>query len=206
MYSNQKPLRKAAEQALRQQGYETEILKGSGGARLRIRKDGQEGLALVRTSSDRWVGWMRKDGEWKGFEEADLVVVAAIDNMQRPRDIEVYAFEPEVVHQAYVDNLAARLRSNPDFRTDAPVFIGLDPCLKGKPSSTASNLKEQALWSSVLPLDDADKAVQEPSAAAPATVRPSETREKFAARVRQEFADLIGVPADKVSIEFRVAM
>lgn len=205
MYDNQKMLRRAAQKALSDQGYLVEVVKGSGGARLFVSKDGDRGLVQVRTSSDRWVGWMRKGGKWKGFDEAKLVVIAAIDNVQRPREVEVHAFSPPVVRDAFAANLAARERANAGFSKTAPVFIGLDPCLKGKPSSTSSDLKARAMWTARYPLDEAEH-LDEVRAEAPPVARRPETREKFAARVRQEFADLIGVPAEAVSIDFRVSM
>jgi hypothetical protein len=205
MYTNQRPLRRAAEKALRMKGFKTLVQVGSGGARVAIESGGRKGLALVRTSSDRWVGWMRKDGEWKGFDEAEVIIVSSIDNVQRPRMIEIYAFDPKIVRDAFEKNLAARVAANPRFKVTAPVFVGLDNCKKGKPSSVSSNLSASALWMLKLPIDEADPASAAENTNSPAKT-PVETREKFAARVRQEFADLVGVPVDKVGIEFRVSL
>ena len=109
MYDNQNPLRTAAHAALVQEGYSVRQAKGIAGARLSVERDNERLLALVRTSSDRWLGWMRdQEGAWRGLSEGDLVVAAVLTSSKDAA--EVYAFRSTDVEQALTDNLAARLK------------------------------------------------------------------------------------------------
>jgi hypothetical protein len=139
----QQSLRKLAAEALERHGFEVkEAVKCTGGARLKVEKAGAETLALVRTSSDRWVGWMRDpSGALKGLDDADIVVVAALD----PRDdsVEVLAFEPADVRAAFEANIAAR---GEGLGRQSPVFICLDETRKEGAASVSSNFKTKAIW------------------------------------------------------------
>jgi hypothetical protein len=203
MYDNQKMLRGLVQVGLKQKGYDVEVLKGTGGARLRLSKDGKTNLALVRTSSDRWLGWMRKeDGEWRGMGDGNLIIAAVLDSDEKPTKAEIYAFDPADVQKAFKDNLAAREASSPDLKKTAPIFVCMDET-KGKgAANVGSNLKAKAQWKLELPLDAAPPAEEAPVS----TAKPKESKESFAARVRQEFADLLGVSVENVSVEFKVSL
>ena len=138
-----------ATEALARHGFEVqEPVKGTGGARLKATRDGETVLVLVRTSTDRWVGWMRDaKGRLKGLDEADLVVVAALDNPAKPDAVEVLAFAPEVVLEAFEANIAARKAHGGSLSASSPVFVCLDETRKEKPASVGGNLKQHALWS-----------------------------------------------------------
>jgi hypothetical protein len=201
MYDNQRSLRRLAQEALRREGYSTEIV-GRSGARLRVTKDGVTAFTLVRTSSDRWLGWMRAADRWRGLEVAELIVAAVLNKQKN--QAEVYALAPKDVREAFDRNLAARKAQNPTLSETAPNFVCMDQDERGGPASVGSNLKAKALWSYDLPLD-AVGPPEESDAPKPAAA-PNETKEGFAARVRQEFANLIGVSVEKVSVDFHVRL
>ncbi len=195
-YANQKPLRAVAERALFNQGYEVEVVRGSGGARLAATKGGKSSNVAVRTSSDRWVGWMRdENAEWRGMRGADLIVVAALG----PNGADIYAFDSKPVEKAFDENLAAREANNADLSKTAPIFVCLDAVAPGRgPSATSSNLKAKALWSETLPLALATEATA-------GEVSLPDAEEGFVDRVRREFAGRVGVAVEKVTVEFKVS-
>jgi len=195
-YANQKPLRAAAERGIANQGFKVEVVRGSGGARLTATKGGKSINVAVRTSSDRWVGWMRdENGKWRGMRDADLIVVAALG----PNGAEIYAFDSAPVEKAFDANLAAREANNAVLSKTAPIFVCLDTVAPGRgPSATSSNLKAKALWSETVPLV-LTAEVTAPEVAAP------EAEESFVDRVRREFADRVGVAVEKVTVEFKVS-
>jgi len=217
-YRYQKLLRAAALEAIRSRGYDARPIKGTGGARVALSVGGNEGTAFVRTTADRWIVWMRDDvtGEFKGFgEPAKIVVVAALDDQGGATKGGVFAVAPADVHKAFHDNLAARMTSNPSLARHAPVSVCLDRMERGGVTDTGSGLKEKAIWTAILPLPSTEP--DEEAAAAPDSFEHAvaerdaeepirETKEGFAARVRQEFAELMGVSVDKVRIEFHVAL
>jgi len=195
-YVNQKPLRAVAERAIANQGYKVEVVRGSGGARLTATKGGKSLDVAVRTSSDRWVGWMRdENGEWRGMHDADLIVVAALG----PNGADIYAFDSKPVEKAFDENLAARKANNAELSKTAPIFVCLDTVAPSRgPPATNSNLKAKALWSETLPLAPAAEVVAGEVAA-------SNAEEGFVDRVRREFADRVGVAVEKVTVEFKVS-
>src|SRR4051812_31010055 len=107
MYDNKELLRRHARTALESQGYKVESLKYG---RLIAIKDGKRSRVMVRTSSDRWIGWMRRrdTGAWNGMEDADLVVTSALDQQREPSKAEVCAYLPEVTKGTFDEHLAAR--------------------------------------------------------------------------------------------------
>ncbi len=128
-YANQKPLRAAAEQALLKRGYNVEVVRGYGGARLVATKNGESVNVAVRTSSDRWIGWMRDENSvWRGMREADLILAAALNN----QNAEVFALNPTDVEKSFNENLESRQANNPDLQASAPIFVCLDPVPTGR--------------------------------------------------------------------------
>jgi len=186
-------LRQSARKALSERGYERiEPVRGAAGARLECTKNGASVLALVRTSANRAVGWMRDEatGAWRGLHEAGVVVVAALDDESKPTRVEVYGFAPSALREALDAMLAVRVARAPELARSAPVFVYLDDRRPGLPGG----VKDAALWRTTLPLPGAQSA----SAAA--------AKAGFVARVREQFARLMGVPVDKVAVEFRVTV
>jgi hypothetical protein len=184
MNEHQTALRRAARTALTGRGWQTVTpVPGAGGARLECASETVRLLALVRTSANRAVGWMRDDsGALRGLDEAGLVVVAALDDEARPTRADVYGFEPAALRAAYDEMLAFRLAKAPELAKTAPLFIYLDERKPGLPGA----VKTRALWTATVKLDKAA-----PDAG-------------FIERVRGQFARMMGVPADKVVVEFRV--
>jgi hypothetical protein len=199
MYDNQKPLRAAAKAAVEAQGYSAEIVRGSGGARLRLKKDGKELFALVRTSSDRYLGWMRTDeGEWRGMKDADLIIAAAVD-ANDPGVADIYALSPGDVERAFNENLKSREVRTPNLKRSAPIFVCLDTVPAHKAWAAGGNLKQAAMWSARMELGG-----NKPHTPAQSATTASDL-ESFKARVREEFAARVGVRPEQVTVEFRVS-
>jgi len=219
MYDNQRPLRAAAKAAAEAQGYSAEVVRGSGGARLDLEKDGKKYFALVRTSSDRYLGWMRtEEEEWRGMKDADLIIAAAL-NAQRPGTADVYGLSPQDVEQAFDANLKSRdARAEGRLSKSAPIFVCLDTVPPHKAWAAGGNLKTLAKWSTTVKLGTDTPETSEvvvratrqllgtPTPSLTMAERdPASARESFIARVKEEFATLVGVKPEQVSVEFRVS-
>ena len=219
MTDNQQSLRTIARDVLIHRGMtDVQPIKGSGGARLDALEDGHPTRIMVRTSSDRWVGWMRSShGELKGLDDAALVVVAALDTPIKPREVEVYAFEPLAIREAFEANLAAREAKG--LSESAPLFVCLDKSDSDKPSAVSSDLKARALWSETVPLN-AGEAVDEeiieakkPDDSVKGDVHKEVVAtedfgkmdiEGFLQSVKAELAARLNVPAKSLSLELRL--
>ena len=207
-YANQRPLRRAAEHALRAQGWSVDVVRGSGGARLKIRRGAEALNVAVRTSSDRWVGWMRVNGgqQWRGMRDADLIVVAALAGRTTA---EVYGFDPFVFEQSYNANLAARL-ANGALSDHAPVFVCIDPVAPSRGAASAgADLASRALWRTEVQLfgdDTPSSTMTVTDSLTSPTSAEHDVTESFIDRVRREFAERNGVSVEKVAVEFKISV
>jgi hypothetical protein len=184
-----------------------------------LSKNSQTSLALVRTSSDRWVGWMRtSNGAWRGLDDGDLIVVAVL---AAEGQAEVFGFDRATIQAAFDANLAARRARNPKLSLNAPIFVCLDHVAGDAARSVGSNLKAKALWRAVVPLagrvmtqgeqPETRPRVKEPQAHS-ATGNPcgqkssEELKNDLADRVRADVAAAMGVAVEKITIEIRVTL
>lgn len=160
MYDHQSELRAAAHAALVKQGYEI-VEDRYAGARITLRKDGNTIATAVRTSVNRWVGWMRTaTGDWRALADAEIIVVATFDDETRPSKIQVYCFRQSDIRSSFDERLETRTAKNPKLSKKAPVFICLDPY---KDRSRGVNVKAKALWSLDLALGIGPASVERPA-------------------------------------------
>src|ERR1700680_5124194 len=111
----------AAKQAARDQGYTLSRVPGRGlSNEWKAEKGGKTVRASIRTTRDRWIAFLPLEGgtKWKTLDSAQLVIVAAVDSKEDPKNIEVYIFPAKEVRQRFDDAYKARLaegRSIPDY-------------------------------------------------------------------------------------------
>ena len=161
------------------------------GARLIASKDSETLSVAVRTSLSRRVRLMpRDDGSWRTVSEAELVVVA-VPAYRKSTAIEVLGFEPKKM----IGRFNAALKSLPGgSKSDLPVVIALDEKTRRGSRNVPADLKSAALWHHVLPLN----------APLLLDVASSQSQKGFVERVKREFAELNGVHASKVTVEFKI--
>ena len=190
-------LRACARTALEQRGFSVELIPGAGvvpGVRLKATKNSNTLIVAVRTSLRRAIGLMRNpDGGWKTIPNVDEVVAVtpATDDL---RCVEVFGFDPKILIKIFDAALAAQLKRYPRLSNEAPIFVSLDEGRRGGTTKTISNLKAQAQWNLIMPLDLTTTA---------GSYR-SEANTGFIERVKREFAELNGVDVSKVSVDFRI--
>jgi hypothetical protein len=217
MKLRKRQLRECARIALERRGLRVELKPGAGivpGARLRTFLGSDERQVAVRTSLDREVGFMRHpDGRWRTIIKVDEIVVAA-PSADDPNSAEVLSFDREALTQACDAALAAQLTETPKFSPKAPLFIALDPPKRQAPnkrqlssrrrsSNVFWNLKEKAIWSTLIPLADVPtgKATTMPAKSFIEQLKPGES---FIEQVKREFARLNRVHVSQVAVEFKI--
>ena len=188
-------LRECARKALEDRGYSVEDIGGAGvvpGARLRISRGSKKNTVAVRISLERKVGFVRNpDGGWKTLPFVDYVVVVT-PSAEDPNCAEVLGFTRKAITEVFDGELAARKKRNPDFSPKAPIFVPLDPIKGGKASDRG--LKGLKGWQRDVPLASVpsqQRAKGEPVSA-------------FVDRVKREFAQLIGIKEENVTVEFLI--
>ena len=189
-------LRRAAWAALQNEcGYRIEVDERrqgvAPGARLLATKGSRTLRVAVRTSLTRRVRLMpRGDGSWRTVSDVDLVVVA-VPAYRKSTAIEVLGFDPETMIGRFNAALKGRRGGS---ETDLPVVVALDEKTRRGSRNVPADLKSAALWHHVLPLD----------APSLLDVANSQSHKGFVERVKREFAELNGVDASKVTVEFKI--
>src|SRR4051812_33389373 len=94
----------AARKGLEEAGYQAERIPGRGLSNVwNVTKDGRKQAASIRTTRNRWIAFPPLDGglRWKTLDGVDLVVVASVDQVEKPRNIEIYIFEASEVRECF---------------------------------------------------------------------------------------------------------
>ena len=146
----------AATRALKEAGYAPQRLPGRGRANVwKIEEGGQAKRVSVRTTRDRWFAFppLNNGTKWKTLSDADIVVVASVDNPDDPNRIEVYRFDADEVRSRFDAAYKARIqagRSEPD---NFGMWVALDADSRGLPASVGSGLASEHGPIAVYPLD-----------------------------------------------------
>ena len=83
----------AAKRALEEQGYSMERVPGRGLSNIwKVSKGGKTQVASIRTTQDRWFAFppLNDGTKWKTLDDADIVVVAAVDDRDDPTAVETF--------------------------------------------------------------------------------------------------------------------
>ena len=201
---------------LNKAGYQWQRVANSGRKRVWIiEKDGQRTKVAVRTTQDRWFAFPRKNDGWKTLDEVGVesVVVAAVDDPDKPKNIEIYLFPVDAVRQCFNENYKARDEAGHAIvkvhQGRFGMWIALDRQNSGAAALVGSGLAQDFPAIAIVPVAGAgDKASLEhpleldrprgdylPRTATIADVI-------FVARRR--IAEISGMPFDKVSLELRI--
>ena len=137
----------AAKRALEEQRLTLERVPGRGlsnvwratGAKL-------NGDISIRTTRDRWFAFPPLHGGtvWKTLDDVQWVVVAAVDSVRNPRNVEVYLSSARDVRKRFSEAYAARTAKEHVVRDDFGMWINLDRDGR-EPYSAGSGLANASL-------------------------------------------------------------
>ena len=188
-------LRDAAQLALRQHGYEVAVRIATGAApcaRLTAVKGQTKLDVAVRTSQRREVGLVRgQTGRWKTVSKVHQILVAVPSKPSKSSDrVEVVCFDSGTLIKAF-ENHARKLELA--IEPEVPVFVPLDSVRPKGSNAETSGLKASALWSEEFQINELR--------------RQSKARQfdKFIASVTRDFAELVGIDAERVIVDFRIS-
>lgn len=205
-----------AGQGLEKAGYQWHRIQKMARKRVwMLEKGGEQTKAAVRTSQDRWFAFPRKGDGWKTLDEvgADAVVVAAVDNPDRPRNVEVYVFPAEEVRRRFDANYQARSDAGHAIVTTHKgsfgMWIGLDRQPEGSPHAVGSGLAQDFPPVAVVPIAGADATplVEESlvtESPKGTSIAHATTIAEVIDEARRKIAEISGMPLDKVSLELRI--
>jgi len=191
MQLSRQRFREIAQFALKRRGYDVTVVAAprvAPGARLTATKGAATLEIAVRTSQRREVGMIpNSDGRWKGVSGFDwcLVVVPSKSSTM----VEVICFNFTKLAEAFDEHVRKHKLQT---EAEVPLFVKLDAILFGKSTSPKSGPKLVA-WRDEFPADEMGKRSKVKQV------------DEFINRVTREFADLVGVDAERVAVDFRIS-
>ena len=205
----------AATRALEGAGLGPERVPGRGRSNVwKIEENGRHKRVSVRTTKNRWFAFppLQRGTKWKTLDDVDIVVVAAVDDPDAPRNVEVYRFDAEEVRRRFDASYAARIKAGQTVRDDFGMWVSLDEDDRGLPASVGAGLATAYPPITTFALDEPIAENAPEPAAVPdggETVGTSAQREpRTIAAVmdsaRKRIATLSGVRIEAVKLDCRI--
>ena len=175
-------------------------------------KDGTTQVISIRTTRDRWIAFHPREGgkKWKTLDDAQLVIVSAVDSKEEPKNIQVYVFPAKDVRKHFDDAYKARAADGHRQRDDFGMWIALDTDQRGIASSVGSGLAAKYKPVATYSIGDLAAAVppkgevrEGDDEAEELALRPTTIAEVMA-WARSRVAELAGVRVDAVKLDLRV--
>tara|TARA_R110002110_G_scaffold415612_6_gene652080 strand:- start:108808 stop:109491 length:684 start_codon:yes stop_codon:yes gene_type:complete len=203
----------AAKRCLEEQGYELERVPGRGLSNIwTTSKNGQSQIASIRTTQDRWFAFPPlNDGKnWKTLDDVDTVVVAAVDDREDPRNVEVYVFPADEVRRRFKLAYKARTQANQTVKNNFGMWVALDNDERGIAASVGSGIGEQFPPLAVYPVEDlgddpdprSSLANYDPELAEDGAPR---TIGEVLEHACSEIASIAGVGVEAVNLDLKIA-
>ena len=198
-------LSEAAVKALQSVGYEIEKRPQRGrGAIWTLKRDGAEQVAVLRTSQDRFIAFAPVGEGWKPLDEVDVVVIAAVDDVDNPRNLEVYTMPADIVRETFKAAQAAKKSTGRAVTEGYGLWVPLDRHEKSNWQGFESLLlREGHEQLGTFPLD-VGPVTQIVSAEPIPTSGSTETIADVLADARTRIARLSGVPFEQVSLNLQL--
>ena len=136
----------AAKKGAEDAGYTLSRVPGRGLSNVwNLAKSGKKQVASIRTTRDRFIAFPPLDGgkKWKTLDDVELVIVAATDSKNDPKNIEVYIFPADEVRKRFDASYAARIKDGHVVRDQFGMWLSLDPDNRATPSSVGSGIIEK---------------------------------------------------------------
>lgn len=105
-------------------------------------KDGEAKIASIRTTRDRWIAFPPLDNgsRWKTLDDAELVIVSAVDDADNPQNVDVYLFPAKVVRERFDASYAARIDNGHTVRDNFGMWVKLDTADTDLPTQIGAGL------------------------------------------------------------------
>src|SRR5437867_805678 len=104
----------AAKRGVEAEGFTLTRVPGRGRSNVwEIERQGKTQRASIRTTKDRWFAFppLKRGTKWKTLDDVDVVIVAAVDDREDPRNVQVFRFEAPEVRERFDAAYAARTKA-----------------------------------------------------------------------------------------------
>lgn len=183
-------------------------------------KDGKAQIASVRTTRDRAIAFnpLENGTRWKTLDEADLVLVSAVDDRLNPQNVDVYLFPADEVRKRFRASYAAKMEREHIVRDNYPMWImldaGDDQIIHNIGHSLAVDYPAIARFT----IDELEAGVEPETKRMAAEAAPEPEEEVVAdppvlntvadvlAFAREKIAALTGMPADAIKLDLKMGV
>lgn len=202
----------AAREGLESQGYKLNRLPGRGRSNVwEAVREGKKTTISIRTSKDRWFAFppLNKGRKWKTLDDVDQVVVAAVDKVDDPKNVEVYRFPAEEVRKRFDANYQAKMEAGLAVKDNHGMWVALKTQTRRRPQSVGSGLGDEyppIANYSIEELIAKGFAVGEDAAGDEPRENASEhgTIADVISQARQQIAQLAGVRPESVRLDLKI--
>ena len=202
---------RAATRALTDAGFAPKRVPGRGRSNVwEVQENGRHKRISIRTTKDRWFTFepLEQGTKWKTLDDVAIVIVAAVDDSDDPRNVEVYRFDAGEVRRRFDASYAARIAAQQIVREGFGMWLNLDADDRGRASSVGAGLAAAYPPIATFSLEEliADTAVE--PAVAPdngqAATRSPQTIADVIDGARRHIATLAGVRMEAVKLDCRI--
>ena len=205
----------AATRALVNAGFAPKRVPGRGRSNVwEVEENGRRKRVSIRTTKDRWFGFppLEKGTKWKTLDDVAIVIVAAVDDSDDPRAVEVYRFDAGEVRRRFGASYAARIDAGQKVPDDFGMWLNLDVDDRGLPASIGAGLAAAYPPIATFPLEEliaepaAKPAVvpEDGPAVGTAATRQPQTIADVIDDARKHIATLAGVRTEAVKLDCRI--
>lgn len=195
--------------ALQEMGYEvTDIPQRGRSVMWKIRKNGTEQLAALRTTRDRCIAFTRVGDSWKTLDDVDRVIVSAVDDPENPKNAVIYDFPASEVQQRFDAAYRARVDAGHKVTNNFGMWVGLDGGNDEDPGGVGCGLADEFGVLATMPLMDGPWANWSVSVDTDpgAGGKDVETVSDVLSWAQQRIADISGVPQASVRLDLHISM
>lgn len=202
----------AAKRGANEAGYELERLPGRGLSNTWIAAKGRKKLrASIRTTQNRWIAFPPLEGgrRWKTLDDVDLVIVAAVNDKDKPRSIQVYIFDASELKDRFKQAYQARTKVGQSIQDDFGMWINLDRDDRNLPASAGAGIAEKHGPVGEYEISSIEKVEVARSSPTPSQEKNAEALEPqtiadVMSDARAQIARLAGVELEAVKLELKI--
>jgi hypothetical protein len=211
----------AAKKGAAEAGYTLSRVPGRGLSNIwNLQKNGETQVASIRTTRDRWIAFPPMEGgkRWKTLDEVDLVVVAALDSKDDPKNVEVYIFPATDVRHRFDAAYAARTEDDHMLHDGFGMWVNLDPDNRVTASSVGSGIIQDYKQVALYPMatlvaemraEGSSDELAEPEEALTQSEQRSSPRQpatiaEVMAWARERVAEMAGVRVEAVKLDLKL--
>lgn len=136
----------AAKMGALEAGYQLTRKPGRGLSNVwELKQAGSTKAASIRTTRDRWFAFPPLDSgeKWKTLDDVELVIVAAVDDKESPKEAQVYIFDAAEVRKRFKAAYEARTAAGQVLKDNFGMWVALNDPKRGLPADMGSGLADK---------------------------------------------------------------